>query len=87
VRAISKRLGKLEGRFGLVDTEARRHARERAVTLRRRFDARRTLEGLPLLEPDPEEQELTGLSRSEILRSHFKERKRPVPPEGSDNTC
>ena len=78
MRAIGKRLRKLEGRLGLVDTEARRHARERAETLRRRFDARRTLERLPPLEPDPEEQELTGQSRSEILRLRFKALKPPA---------
>jgi len=78
VRAISKRLGKLEERFGLVDTEARRHARERAETLRRRFDARRTLEGLPPLEPDLDGQDLTDLSRSEIPRLHFKALKPPA---------
>jgi len=79
VRAISKRLGKLEGRFGLVETEERRRERVFVETLRRRIDARRAQKGLRPLGPDPDEQNLMELTRSEILRRHFKARNRPVP--------
>ena len=79
MRAIGKRLGKLEGTFGLVETEERRRARERVETLRRRIAARREREGLPPLEPDPDKQDLSGLSRSEILRLRFTTGKQPVP--------
>ena len=69
MRAMDKRLGKLEGRFGLMETEERRRARELVETLRRRIAARRVREGLPPSEPDEAEQEdLSGLPRSEILR-------------------
>ena len=78
MRAISKRLGKLEGRFGLVETQVRRRERVLGETLRRRIDARRAQEGLPPLKPDLDEQDLTGLSRSEILRLRFKARKQPA---------
>ncbi len=81
MRAVSRRLGKLEERFGLVETEARRRARERVETLRRRIAVRRAREGSPPLEPDPGGQDLAGLSISEILRLRFKAPKQPAPQE------
>jgi hypothetical protein len=83
MRAIGKRLGKLEGRFGLVETEERRRARARVETLRRRIAAQRAREGLPPLELDPDGQDLTGLSLSKILRLRFKAPKQPVPQESA----
>ena len=88
MRAIGKRLGKLEGRFGLVETEERRRERVLGETLRRRIATRRAREGLPPLELERNGWDLTGLSRSEILRLRFKALKPPVPQEvNSDNTC
>jgi len=56
----------------------RRRERVLGETLRRRIDARRARAGLPPFEPDRDAQDLTGLSRSEILRLRFKARKQPL---------
>ena len=67
MRAISRRLGKLEGRFGLVETEESRRARGLVETLRRRRAARLAREGRS--DPDADEREnLSGLTLAEILQ-------------------
>ena len=66
-----RRLGKLEGRFSLVENEKSRRAHELVETFRRRIAARRAREGLPPEEPEAEREDLSGLSRSQILRLRY----------------
>ena len=61
--AISRRLHRLEGNFGIVETEATRCAREFADTLWRRIVAGRARAGHPERLPE----ELSGLTVEEIL--------------------
>jgi hypothetical protein len=73
MKVISRRLGRLEGFCGFgPETRESRLARERVETLLRRIADRRVREGLPPLESVPARQDLTGLSRSEILRLRYK---------------
>jgi hypothetical protein len=67
MKTITRRLLRLEGRFGLVETEESRRARELVETLRRRRAARLAREGR--LESDTVEREdLSGLTLVEILQ-------------------
>jgi hypothetical protein len=70
MKAISKRLGRLEDRFGLgPETEYDRQVRERVETFLRRVAERRARGGLPPLEADDRQREdLTGLTIAEIIR-------------------
>ena len=65
MKAISRRLGKLEGRFSLVENEKSRRAHELVEAVRR------AREGLPPEEPEAEREDLSGLSRSQILRLRY----------------
>jgi hypothetical protein len=66
MKTIAGRLHKLEERLGLQpETEFNRGLRERLKTLRRRTAERRVREGLP--PEDPDEEDLSGLTLTEIL--------------------
>jgi hypothetical protein len=54
MRAISRRIGRLENSLGVVETEDMRDARERVETLRQRQRAWRAREGIPEPEDDGE---------------------------------
>jgi hypothetical protein len=67
MKTITRRLLRLEGRLGLVETEESRRARDLMETLRRRRAARLAREGR--LESDTVEREdLSGLTLAEILQ-------------------
>ena len=64
MRAISRRLGRLEGRLGLVETEETRRVREFAETLRRRIADGRARVGTS----ERAVEDLSGLTVEEILQ-------------------
>ena len=75
MNAMSRRIRKLEDRFGLVESEDVRRARERVATLRRRIAARARGEGQgssgDKQTPDTGEttgEDLSGLTIAEVLR-------------------
>jgi hypothetical protein len=68
MRAISRRIGRLESSLGVVETAEVRAARERAETLRRRQRAWRTREGIPEPVDNGVCQDLSGRTLAEILR-------------------
>jgi len=66
MKAIDRRLRKLEVATGIVETEESRRDRALAEELRRRRDAWLTREGLPI-PPEPEPEDFSGMTLAEIL--------------------
>jgi hypothetical protein len=68
MRAISRRIGRLESSFGAIETEDMRRLRERLEAARRRMRAWRALEGIPEPVDSGVRKDLSGQTLTEILR-------------------
>jgi len=68
MRAITRRIGRLENRLGSVETEDMRRLRQRLEAARRRMRAWRALEGIPEPVDNGVRKDLSGQTLAEILR-------------------
>lgn len=85
MKTITRRLCRLEGRFGVVETEETRRVRAVAETLRRRIAAGQARVG----NPERVVEDLSGLTMEEILlRGRQRARQAAIEAEqASDNGC
>jgi len=81
MKAISRRIARLENSLGVVETEDMRDARERVETLRRRQRAWRAREGIPEPEDDGEPDDRDDINPprtiAEVLQWRFRPSGRP----------